>query len=200
MDILLADSDRDFLQCYQKLLTLDGHSVTAAFDGAQAVSLLGAHKYDVCILEESLPRIGNEEILRFLKTEGIPVIVLTEGGVTVKMLLKPLLPNDYLPFPFLPADLTRLIQQVTEKTRAGSTVSIEDVDIDVSGFCLSGTQTMLTNGEIDLLAALKSPVKAAGKRTRITVQALNEKLKRAGKRTRIVYETEKGYRLVSENG
>ena len=51
-----------------------------------------------------------------------------------------------------------------------------------------------------MLAALKSPVKAAGKRTRITVQALNEKLKRAGKRTRIVYETEKGYRLVSENG
>ena len=52
MNILLADSDRDFLQCYQKLLTMDGHTVTTAFDGAQTLSLLGPEKYDIAILQK----------------------------------------------------------------------------------------------------------------------------------------------------
>ena len=49
MNILLADSNRDLLQSYQKLLTLDGHTVTTAFDGAQAAALLEPGKYDIAI-------------------------------------------------------------------------------------------------------------------------------------------------------
>ena len=60
MNVLLADSNRDLLQSYQKLLTMDGHTVTTAFDGTQAVSLLSQQKYDIAILEERLPRIRNE--------------------------------------------------------------------------------------------------------------------------------------------
>lgn len=200
MDVLLADSDRDFLQAYQTLLSLDGHRVTTAFDGTQVVSLLGQRKYDFCILEENLPRIENEQIIQLLKGEGIPVIVLTDGGVTVKALLKPTLPNAYLSFPFLPADLTRLMEAVEEKTREKGTLRLGGVEVDVPGFCLSDSETQLTNGEIDLLAALEKPRIEAGKRTRVMIQALNEKLKRAGKQARIIYEMEKGYRLVSENG
>ena len=200
MNILLADSDRDFLQSYRKLLSMEGHTVVTAFDGAQAVSLLRSLKVDICVLEEHLPRIVNEEILQVLKDEGIPVIVLSDGGVTVKTLLDPVLPNDFLSFPFLPADLTRLIRDITDKTASGKTVTVKGVEVDVAGFCFPGSRTPLTNGEIDLLSSLENPVKAVGKRKRVMIRALNEKLKRTGNKAQILYETDKGYRLVSENG
>ena len=200
MNILLADSDRDFLKAYQTLLTMGGHTVTSAFDGTQVVSLLGQAKYDFCILDETLPRIENDEIIQLLKSESIPVIVLTINGVTVKSLLKPALPSAYLSFPFLPSDLTRLIRAVREKKESKEILFLGGVEVDVPGFCFSGSGTPLTNGEIDLLSELKEPRKEAGKRTRVMIQALNEKMKQAGKQSRIVYEMEKGYRLVKNNG
>ena len=199
MNILLADSNRDLLHSYQKLLTMEGHTVTAVFDGAQAVSQLGAGSFDIAILEERLPRIRNEQLLEFLAEKGIPVIVVTDGGVTVKGLLKSPLPNAYLPLPFLPDDLTKLLRAVMEKTRSTDVFSCCGVEVDIARFCFAGTATRLTNAEIDLLRELEKPRKTASKRTRIIIQALSEKLKSIGKQTRIIYEIEKGYRLVNEN-
>ncbi len=197
MNILLADSDRDLLQCYRKLLTMDGHTVTTAFDGAQTVSLLGPGKFDIAILEEDLPRIDRDQLVQALNKRRIPVILLATGPVTVKTLLGPALPNAYLSFPFLPADLKQLIQAVTDKTRSPETVNCCGVEVDVAGFCFTGTATRLTNGEIDLMKALCQPLQAAGKRTRVMIQALNEKMKTLEKPARIIYEMEKGYRLVN---
>ena len=197
MNILLADSNRDLLQCYQKLLMMDGHSVTTVFDGAQALSLLAPEKYDIAILEEDLPRVDLAQLLRALDKDRIPAIVLASGTITVKTLLGSSLPSAYLSFPFLPSDLIQLMEEVTEKARSAETLNCCGAEVDVSGFCFSGTATRLTNGEIDLLKELKQPRRAAGKRTRIMIQALNEKLKAIGKPARIVYETEKGYRLVN---
>ena len=197
MNILLADSNRDLLQCYQKLLNMDGHTVTTAFDGTQVLSLLAPEKYDIAILEEDLPRVELAQLLQALEQDRVPAIVLADGTVTVKTLLGSSLPSAYLSFPFLPSDLIRLMEEVTEKKRSAETLNCCGAEVDVSGFRFTGTSTRLTNGEIDLLKELKQPRRAAGKRTRVMIQALNEKLKATGKPARIVYEMEKGYRLVN---
>ena len=199
MNVLLADSNRDLLQSYQKLLTMDGHTVTTAFDGAMAVSLLSQQKFDIVLLEERLPRIRNEQRLQFLDEKQTPVIVLTDQGATVKALLKSTLPNAYLGLPFLPADLKALMEAVMAKRRSAETFACCGAEVDIAGFRFAGTQTRLTNGEIDLLRELEKPRRTASKRTRIMIQALNEKLRGLGKHTRIIYEIEKGYRLVNEN-
>ena len=199
MNILLADSNRDLLQCYQKLLAMDGHTVTTAFDGAQAATLLGPQKYDVAILEQRLPRMAPDHLLQALNRERIPAVVLAEGSLTVKTLLGSPLPNAYLTFPFLPEDLSRTIREVTEKARSAEILRRGGVAVDVGGFCIAGTAAHLTNGEINLLRELSAPRRAAGKRTRVMIQALNEKLKNVGNPSRIVYEMEKGYRLVNGN-
>ena len=199
MEILLAASDRDLLQCYQKLLTMENHLVITAFDGAQMVSLLRTHPFDIAVLQDNLPRMEHEHLLRMMKQDGIPVIVLTEKHATVRAMLKTELPNAYLPFPFLPEDLTELIQAVTEKAHSNEKLSRCGIEVDVNGFCFSHTETGLTNGEIDLFRDLEKPVKSSGRRIRIMVQALNEKMRQNGKQARIIYEIEKGYRLVNEN-
>ena len=197
MNVLLADSDRDLLQCYQKLLAMEGYAVTTAFDGAQAMVLLKQHPFDIVIMEETLPRMDLTQLLQTLAAEGIPVIVMANRSVTVRMLLKFQQPSAYLCFPFLPEDLTGLIRAVTEKMRSNETLACGEIEVDVAGFCFSGTETPLTNGEIDLLRNLICSGRAAGKRARVMIQALNEKMKNLGLKTRIIYEMEKGYRLVS---
>ena len=197
MNVLLADANRDFLQCYQTLLAMDGHRVTTAFDGAQVISLMRRDTFDIAIMEESLPRIEMDQLLKTLGEKRIPVILLVNGKVTVNTLLRSRQPSAYLSFPFLPADLAGMMDAVMEKARSGETLRCQGVEVDVSGFRFSGSQVLLTNGEIDLLRALDTPRKTAGKRTRVMIQALNEKMKGLGLKTRIKYEMEKGYRLVN---
>ena len=118
MKILLAASDRDLLQGYEKLLTMDGHQVTTAFDGAQVVELMAGGPYDIAVLEEQLPRIGGEQLLELLRREALPAILLLDERVSVKHLLRASPPEAYLSFPFLPADLTELLDSTARKLAA----------------------------------------------------------------------------------
>ncbi len=200
MNILLADSDRDLLMSYQKLLTLRGYKVTAAFDGTQVLNLLGQDTFDLVIFEDKLPRTEKDEILRYLKTKMQLSLVLMDSRVTVKDLLAPVLPCAYLPFPFLPEELSALIENIYSRARAQKSISCGMVKIDVSRFCFADTQIPLTAGEMDLLEALETEGKrSAGKRERVLIQALNQKMEALDKKPYIQYKMNQGYRLVSRN-
>ncbi len=199
MRILLADSDRDLLQSYATLLAMDGHEVTQAFDGAQVVSLLAHGPYDTALLEETLPRVEHGRLMRLMAREALPVIVILNGRVTAKHLLRPDLPCGYLSLPFLPGDLTGLIESVREKRASGEPFPCGDAVVDVAGFAFQGTDIRLTAAEIDLLTALKRGKMSHGRHARTVILALNEKLARMNRRTHIRYELEKGYTLVSDH-
>ena len=199
MKILLADSDRDLLQSYEKLLTMDGEAVTTAFDGAQVTALLARERFDVVVLEEKLPRIGHERLMLTLQREDLPVIVLLDERVGVKHLLRTRLPCAYLPFPFLPDDLTGLIEDVLRKRACGERLVCGDLSVDTARFRFSGTDVRLTAREISLLARLAAEESVGGRRERTVIHALNEKLRRLGRREQIEYELKKGYRLVSKH-
>lgn len=199
MKILLADSDRDLLRSYGKLLAMDGHEVTTAFDGAQVAALLAGGPYGMAILEQDLPRVAHDQLMRMLRREGLPVIVLLERRVGVKQLMSASLPEAYLPLPFLPAELTALIGNVEDKLKSGRVFACGDAIVDVSNFRFEGTDTRLTAAEIDLLSALAGQEPIRGRRARTLVQAINEKLKRLGRAARIEYELQKGYRLVNRH-
>ena len=199
MTILLAASDRDLLRSYEALLTLDGHEVRTAFDGAQVASLMGGGPYDAAILESALPRVGHEQLIQLLRRENVPVIVMLDRRVSARHLLSASLPEAYLPLPFLPNDLRALLDSVAEKRRAGRPFSAGDAAVDVARFRFEGTDTRLTAGEIDLLAALNRGEPVQGRRARVMIHALNEKLRRLGRATRIEYQPQKGYKLVSSH-
>ncbi|MBR4211967.1 MAG: hypothetical protein IKR84_06240, partial [Oscillibacter sp.] len=67
MRLLLADSDRDMLSAYRRLLQLSGHTAATAFDGVQVLQLLDAASFDLAIVNERLPRIAHERILDGLR-------------------------------------------------------------------------------------------------------------------------------------
>ncbi len=194
MNILLADSDRDLLQCYERLLTMNGHQVTTAFDGTQVVQLMAQGPYDLAILEENLPRVRQDRLLGLLREEHVPVIVLLNQRVTANHLLRTPLPGDYLSMPFLPEDLTALMDDVTAKAKATQPRSFCGLQVDVSAFRVAGEDIPLTAREINLLSALEEEKLVGGKHDRTIIQALNQKLRASG--LEIKYNIEKGYRLT----
>ncbi len=199
MNLLLAHSERDLLKSFGQLLTMDGHQISTAFDGAQVASLLGEQSFDLVLLEDRLPCLTRDPLLPLIRKKGLPVIVLLDGRIVVRHLLRQELPEAYLALPFLPADLNDLMHLVMALRASPDTLSCGDTVLEISEFRFRDSRARLTAHEIRLLQMLSAGGKPEGRRARTLILALNEKWSAMGSRTRIAYEMGKGYRLVTQN-
>ncbi len=198
MKILLADPDRDFLMSFKKLLELDSHDVTAAFDGTQVINYIANIKFDIVILRRNIPRVSSKQIVKTLNHENIPVIMLIDKKISSAMLIDQILANSYLSFPFLPYELKNLIENIKQKSQSEKHISFCDVEVDVEHFSLSDG-TRLTNEEIDILGALSRGQSFEVRRANSYINSLNNKLGKLNKKTHIKYVLNEGYRLVTDN-
>ena len=76
--ILFIDDDEILQQLYSEILKEEGHSVTIASDGQQALALLNAQVHLV-ITDLNMPRLSGLELLRQLRerSPGTPIIIAT---------------------------------------------------------------------------------------------------------------------------
>ncbi len=198
MKILIADSDRDLLLSYKKLLELSAHEVTTVFDGAQVILQLANTRFDIVLINRNIPRVDSKQIVKMLNEENIPVIVMLDQKITSGILLDRILANSYLSFPFLPHELSDRISDVMTKLSSKDTLSLSDVEIDVSTF-KSTDGTRFANEEINILNALESSKPFEVRQIHSYINSLNNKFERANKKPRVKYVTNEGYRLVTEN-
>lgn len=198
MEVLLADANRDMLMCFKKIIEFDGHEVSTAFDGAQVVKMIANHHFDMVILNDNIPRVKCTEIIKHLNEGNIPVIVLTGEKINSKTLLAETLANSYLSFPFLPYELTELMNKVRDKAASNKLLKLSDVEIKVSDFRLCG-QLRMTNEEIDILSSLVEQQNFNEKKAGTHINSLNNKFKKINKKLHIRYVMNEGYRLVTEN-
>lgn len=196
MNILLAEQDRDFLTAYSRLLGGRGHEVTTVFDGTQALCKLSQESFELVILDEQLPRVPSDEILRLLISKGIPVIVILHRKINTGILTGELSANAYLSLPFLPNELTALIDSINSKRSSGESLVYGDISFELSEFTLCGS-LRVTNEEIEIFRSLISEKEPdSSKRAGPYINALNFRLEKLGKKQRIEYIMNKGYRLV----
>lgn len=82
--VLVAEDDRLLRTAAVTTLRRAGFDVVAAEDGEQAVTLAGAERPDLILLDLIMPKVGGLEALRRIKanpdTREIPVIVLSNLG------------------------------------------------------------------------------------------------------------------------
>ena len=200
MRLLLADPDRDMLFAYRRLMELAGHTAETAFDGVQVLDILETSSFDLAVVEERLPRIAHERVIRSLINKGVPVIVLLETPVSVARLCRKELASAYLSHPFSPAELFGLAANVLNKAGAGKDADCLGLRIDVRGFRFSGTDIRLTAGEMDALTQLAGHGVALPFEKRVYAHSLNRKLEKLdGPRIRVEYLEKQGYRLVNRN-
>jgi EAL domain-containing protein (putative c-di-GMP-specific phosphodiesterase class I) len=77
--VLIVDDDPPVLRAYERSLTRFGWAVTAASDGADAVTLLRASSFDAIVSDVSMPKMNGLEFLRAVREHDldVPVILMT---------------------------------------------------------------------------------------------------------------------------
>ena len=198
MRILLAAPDRDLLMTYKRLFELDSYTVTAVFDVPQAAVHIGEQRFDLAIVDRSLPRGGSKEILKRLNEKEIPSVLLIEHKITPNDLLEYSAASSYMSYPFFPYELKERAAEVLEKAGSKETLSVGESEINVSKF-RSSDGTRFTNEEINILRAIKNGDKFDVRHISSYINALNNKFERMKKKTRVKYVLNEGYRLVNEN-
>lgn len=84
--ILVVDDEPEFVEVVRETLLQNGHDVTGADDGDDAMSQVAHHDFDVILMDLGLPKRNGLEVVRAMRGEGISSkIVLMTGwdGETV---------------------------------------------------------------------------------------------------------------------
>jgi signal transduction histidine kinase/CheY-like chemotaxis protein len=80
--VLVVDDNRDAVDTLEAFLTMEGFSVSVAYDGAAALDKVQSHAPDVVLMDIGMPRMDGYEAARMIRAGGRPVrlIALTGWG------------------------------------------------------------------------------------------------------------------------
>ncbi|PWU18177.1 MAG: hypothetical protein C5B50_09730 [Verrucomicrobia bacterium] len=81
-NILVVDDDALVRETVQMLFLIDGHSVTEAANGQDALSLFDQSKFDLVVTDYFMPVMKGDELAAFIKkrSPGQPIVMLTAYG------------------------------------------------------------------------------------------------------------------------
>jgi two-component system, OmpR family, response regulator MprA len=161
--ILLAEDDRAVRESIQRALSLDGYTVIAVKDGAEALDYLAANTVDVVMLDVMMPGVDGLTACRRLRARGdkTPIIMVTARAETSDRVSGlDAGADDYLPKPFVLDELLARIRALARRFRvddtADKTLSLGDLSLDLAGRrCTRGSRSIdLSKTEFDLLELL----------------------------------------------
>jgi PAS domain S-box-containing protein len=84
--VLVVDDETSVRDIITELLTGDGHTVTAAADGREALEKLQAGTFDLVLLDRAMPGMNGDQVAAAVKKlrPTLPVIMLTGFGVLMQ--------------------------------------------------------------------------------------------------------------------
>jgi len=120
---LVVDDTDDVRDLIVRMVERTGHVAEGAADGVEATIALAAHRYDVMLLDLSMPRMSGEDVVRWLgahpdRADGMRTVVVTAWAGDRRGALHELGITTVLPKPFRRQHLTDLIADITADTDA----------------------------------------------------------------------------------
>ena len=114
--ILVVDDEEPVITLMTEILALDGHRVTPAFNGAEALALLSAGDYDLILSDVRMPAVGGPTFFEILQTTrpDLLIKVLFVTGDTMSQSTQEFLQRAARPVLSKPFDPERLRQMVRE--------------------------------------------------------------------------------------
>jgi CheY-like chemotaxis protein len=67
--ILIADDNRDTVESFAALLSLEGHEVVSARNGVEALALFNEFSPDIVVLDISMPLLDGREVARLIRAQ-----------------------------------------------------------------------------------------------------------------------------------
>ncbi|HEX8832930.1 MAG TPA: response regulator, partial [Abditibacteriaceae bacterium] len=112
--ILVIDDEEPVVMLITEVLALDGHEVTPAYNGAEALALLQVRSFDLILSDVRMPAVGGPtffEILQTTRPDLLPRVVFVTGD-TVSLSTQEFLRKAARPMlskPFAPERLRALV-------------------------------------------------------------------------------------------
>ena len=117
--ILVIDDEEPVLTLITEILQLDGHRVTPAYNGAEAIALLNVGDYDLILSDVRMPAVGGPtffEILQTTRPDLLPKVVFVTGD-TMSASTQEFLQRAARPVLSKPFDPERLRTMVRDNLR-----------------------------------------------------------------------------------
>ena len=115
--VLVVDDDREIRTLLAEYLEGNGYATQAVVDGAAMRQALDRDRFDLVVLDLSLPGEDGLALCRWLRTQStVPVIMLTaRGSTTDRIVGLEVGADDYLAKPFEPRELLARIRSVLRR-------------------------------------------------------------------------------------
>lgn len=222
MEILLAEDDPAIAVSLQKNFLAEGHHMTVAADGSEALRLAESVEFDVIVLDWRMPGLTGLDVCRQLRIRGVtsPILMLTVlSDVDRKVEAFEAGADDFLTKPFVFRELMARVRAVRrrydlptqeiafdrlrlslfDRTVAGSAGSVEltDREFDLLRHFLLHRGTIQSREDL-CRAVWRIPYDRASNVIEVTVRNLRKKLARLSDRNLIRSSYGEGYVFVAE--
>jgi type IV pilus assembly protein PilB len=119
--VLVADDDAQMRRLVRSVLERDGHEVSEAPDGLDALEQIAQQRPDLVVLDMDMPRLDGlgvlEELGASVQTAQLPVIMLTARTDETECRALELGAHDYLTKPVRPTALSARVKAVLRRAR-----------------------------------------------------------------------------------
>lgn len=132
--ILTVDDEEMIRKLIRKYAEFEGHEVTEAADGMQAVKLCRERDFDIIIMDIMMPELDGFSACREIRrTQNTPIIMLSARGEEYdKINGFELGIDDYVVKPFSPKELMLRINAVLSRSRA-VTAELQNEIVEIGG-------------------------------------------------------------------
>ncbi|MDE7070443.1 MAG: response regulator transcription factor [Clostridia bacterium] len=156
--ILVVEDDKDLNRLISSCLRGEGHDITSAFDGEEALKYSGEGKFDLLLTDIMMPKVDGFDLAERTKLidKNIPIVFMTAKDDKPSQLLGYRLGiDDYIVKPF---DIDVLIMKIgailrRAKIESEKTINVGNfsMNIDERTALIDGEEISLTVREFDLL-------------------------------------------------
>lgn len=161
--ILVVDDEENIREVIKEYAEFEGHEVSEACDGMQAIEMVKNNDYDIIIMDVMMPRLdGYSACKEIRKIKQIPVLMLSARGEEYDKLFGfEIGIDDYVVKPFSPKEVMARVNAIVKRNSsaqapaapAPETVKFGGLEINFTSrdVYIDGVKANLTPKEYDLL-------------------------------------------------
>ena len=162
--ILVVDDEENIREVIKEYAEFEGHQVSEACDGMQAIEMVKNNDYDIIIMDVMMPRLdGYSACKEIRKIKQIPVLMLSARGEEYDKLFGCEIGiDDYVVKPFSPKEVMARVNAIVKRNQgakqapaapAPETVKFGGLEINFTSrdVYIDGVKANLTPKEYDLL-------------------------------------------------
>lgn len=161
--LLIVDDESKIREVLREYAEFEGHFVTEASDGMEAVRLCRENDFDLVLMDIMMPKLdGYSAVKEIRKTKNVPVLMLSARGEEYDKLFGfELGVDDYVVKPFSPKEVMARINAIIGRDRGRNNKSPLRfnglvIDVEARDVFVDGDKVDLTPKEFELLVYLAS--------------------------------------------